>query len=97
VVDLGCEPGNSMQLLIERFAHADLIGVDSSPDRLRQDREQLPRWTVVAADLSTRMPESGTELLFDNAVFHRVQPGSFLSLTCCVHHNIIETREGCLA
>jgi trans-aconitate 2-methyltransferase len=72
VVDLGCGPGNSTQLLIERFPHAEVIGVDSSPDMLRQARAQLPRCTFVEGDLATWMPEPGTDLLFGNAVFHWV-------------------------
>jgi trans-aconitate 2-methyltransferase len=72
VVDLGCGPGNSTELLIERFPDADVIGVDSSPDMLRQARERLPRCTFVGGDLSTWMPEQGTDLLFANAVFHWV-------------------------
>jgi trans-aconitate 2-methyltransferase len=72
VVDLGCGPGNSTELLIERFPNADVIGVDSSPDMLRQARERLPRCTFVEGDLSTWMPEPGTDLLFGNAVFHWV-------------------------
>ena len=72
VVDLGCGPGNSTELLIERFSHAEVIGVDSSPDMLRQARERLPRCTFVEGDLSTWMPEPGTDLLFGNAVFHWV-------------------------
>jgi trans-aconitate 2-methyltransferase len=71
-VDLGCGPGNSTQLLIERFPDADVIGVDASPDMLRQARERLPGGTFVAGDLSTWMPEPGTDLLFGNAVFHWV-------------------------
>ena len=72
VVDLGCGPGNSTELLIERYPRADVIGVDSSPDMLRQARERLPRCTFVEGDLSTWMPEQGTDLLFGNAVFHWV-------------------------
>jgi trans-aconitate 2-methyltransferase len=72
VVDLGCGPGNSTELLIQRFRHAEVIGVDSSPDMLRQARAQLPNCSFVEGDLSTWMPEPGTELLFANAVFHWV-------------------------
>jgi len=72
VADLGCGPGNSTELLIERFPHAEVIGVDSSLDMLRQARQQLPGCTFVEGDLSTWMPELGTELLFGNAVFHWV-------------------------
>jgi trans-aconitate 2-methyltransferase len=72
VVDLGCGPGNSTELLVQRFRHAEVIGVDSSPDMLRQARAQLPNCTFVEGDLSTWMPEPGTNLLFGNAVFHWV-------------------------
>jgi trans-aconitate 2-methyltransferase len=70
VADLGCGPGNSTELLVERFPGADVIGVDSSPDMLRQARERLPACTFVEADLAAWMPEPGTDLLFGNAVFH---------------------------
>lgn len=72
VVDLGCGPGNSTQLLVERYPAAEVIGVDSSPDMLRQARERLPRNRFIEADLSTWTPEPGTDLLFGNAVFHWV-------------------------
>jgi trans-aconitate 2-methyltransferase len=72
VVDLGCGPGNSTELLVQRFHHAEVIGVDSSPDMLRRARAQLPRCTFIEGELSTWMPEPGTDLLFGNAVFHWV-------------------------
>ena len=72
VVDLGCGPGNSTELLIERFPNAEVIGVDSSPDMLRQARERLPGRTFVESDLSVWMPGGETNLLFGNAVFQWV-------------------------
>ena len=72
VVDLGCGPGNSTELLIQRFHHSEVIGVDSSPDMLRQARAQLPRCSFVEGDLAAWTPEPGTDLLFGNAVFHWV-------------------------
>jgi trans-aconitate 2-methyltransferase len=72
VVDLGCGPGNSTELLIERFPDAEVIGVDSSPDMLRQARERLPGRTFAEGDLSVWMPDAETDLLFGNAVFQWV-------------------------
>jgi trans-aconitate 2-methyltransferase len=72
VVDLGCGPGNSTELLIERYPQAEVSGIDSSPDMLRQARERLPGHTFVQGDLSTWSPAAGTDLLFGNAVFQWV-------------------------
>jgi trans-aconitate 2-methyltransferase len=69
VFDLGCGPGNSTELLIERFPGAEIIGLDSSPAMLRQARERLPNCRFVEGDLATWMPEEGSDLLFGNAVF----------------------------
>jgi trans-aconitate 2-methyltransferase len=72
VVDLGCGPGNSTELLIERYPGAEVIGLDSSPDMLRQARERLPRGNFMQADLATWSPQQRTDLLFGNAVFQWV-------------------------
>jgi trans-aconitate 2-methyltransferase len=72
VVDLGCGPGNSTELLITRYPQADVVGLDSSSDMLRQARERLPYCTFAEADLATWSPPEGTDLLFANAVFQWV-------------------------
>jgi trans-aconitate 2-methyltransferase len=72
VVDLGCGPGNSTELLIARYPQAEVIGLDSSPDMLRQARERLPNCAFVEADLATWQPQERTDLLFANAVFQWV-------------------------
>ena len=71
-VDLGCGPGNSTELLLERFPQSEIVGLDSSPDMLRQARERLPQCRFVAADIATWTPQEGTDLLFANAAFQWV-------------------------
>lgn len=72
VVDVGCGPGNSTELLIERFPESDVVGIDTSPDMLRQAQERLPGRKFIQADIATWMPDGETDLLFGNAVFQWV-------------------------
>ena len=67
-VDLGCGPGNSTELIVERFPQSDIVGLDSSPDMLRKARERLPKCKFVQADIATWQPDPGTDLIFGNAV-----------------------------
>src|SRR6185312_13681911 len=66
VVDLGCGPGNSTELLVERFPDAEVIGLDSSPDMLKKARARLPGRDFVEADIATWTPEAPVDLLFAN-------------------------------
>lgn len=52
VVDLGCGPGNSTELLIQRFAHARVLGVDSSEHMLAQARQRCPSAQFELADIA---------------------------------------------
>src|SRR5437588_1723032 len=72
VIDLGCGPGNSTELLLQRFPQTQVIGLDSSPDMLRQARERLPNCEFAQADLVDWTPPERTDLLFGNAVFQWV-------------------------
>jgi trans-aconitate 2-methyltransferase len=72
VVDMGCGPGNSTELLVSRYPDAEVIGLDSSSVMLVQARERLPKCKFVEADLSRWVPAERTDLLFGNAVFQWV-------------------------
>jgi trans-aconitate 2-methyltransferase len=71
-VDLGCGPGNSTELLVERFPRAEIVGLDSSPDMLRKARERLPQCKLIEADIAAWTPDPGTDLLFANAALQWV-------------------------
>lgn len=68
-IDLGCGPGNSTELLIERFGAAHISGVDADDDMIAAARERLPYTTFAKADLAQWEPEAPHDLLFANAVF----------------------------
>src|ERR1700694_3580075 len=69
VIDLGCGPGNSTELLVARYPDAEVIGLDSSPNMLSQARVRLPKCSFIAAALVSWTPPAGTDLLFANASF----------------------------
>jgi trans-aconitate 2-methyltransferase len=71
VVDLGCGPGNSTELLVERFPDAEIVGVDSSHEMLDQARRRLPQCRFIESDVATWVPEK-PDLIFANAVFQWV-------------------------
>lgn len=72
VYDLGCGPGNSTALLVARYPDAEVTGVDSSPDMLRQARERLPQCPFVQADLADWSAPSDADILYSNATFQWV-------------------------
>lgn len=69
VFDLGCGPGNSTELLVDRFGVSRVCGLDSDDDMLSAARRRLPDTPFLKADLSDWRPETPAGLLFANAVF----------------------------
>jgi trans-aconitate 2-methyltransferase len=74
VVDLGCGPGNSTELLLERFSGARVIGTDTSEAMLQSARQRLPECHFELSDVSSWQPRSAPDLIFANAVLQWV-PG----------------------
>ena len=67
-IDIGCGPGNSTELLVERFASATVRGLDSSTDMIEAARKRLPQVQFDIADID-RWSETGPfDVIFANAV-----------------------------
>jgi trans-aconitate 2-methyltransferase len=93
-VDLGCGPGNSTELLAERWPGAALTGIDTSPAMLRAAEKRLPAARFVEADVATWQADEPLDLVFANAVlqwvgdhrallprlFRQVRPGGVLAV-----------------
>ncbi|MGK6315333.1 trans-aconitate 2-methyltransferase [Neorhizobium sp. DT-125] len=70
--DLGCGPGNSTELLTERFGARNVTGLDSDDNMLAAARKRLPGTEFLKADLNTWVPDEPADLLYANAVFQWV-------------------------
>ena len=66
--DIGCGPGNSTELIVERYPNARVLGLDNSPSMLAKARERLPRATFEEVDIATWQPDERYDLIFANAV-----------------------------
>ncbi|EPJ90310.1 MAG: trans-aconitate 2-methyltransferase [Pseudomonas sp.] len=66
-VDLGCGPGNSTQVLAERYPQARVTGLDSSENMLIDARQRLPALSFELADIATWNPAQPLDVILANA------------------------------
>ena len=69
VLDIGCGPGNSTAVLRERYPHAKILGVDSSPDIIEVARNTYPDIDFQLCDVSTQLNDlpADFDVVFSNA------------------------------
>jgi trans-aconitate 2-methyltransferase len=67
-VDLGCGPGNSTEVLRERYPGALIVGVDSSADMIEAARERIPDIDFEIADLRYWRADGPFDVILANAV-----------------------------
>lgn len=72
IYDLGCGPGNSTGLLVERFPQSKITGIDNSPAMIAEAARTCAGASFALGDLSQWLPEAAPDLLFSNATFQWV-------------------------
>ena len=72
--DIGCGPGNSTEVLRERYPEARIVGVDSSSDMIEAARKRLPDIAFEVADIRDWRPEEPLDVILANAVLQWI-PG----------------------
>ncbi|MBV9672726.1 MAG: methyltransferase domain-containing protein [Verrucomicrobia bacterium] len=76
VIDLGCGPGNSTLVLINRWPNAVITGVDHSPDMIASAKQA--GYESELGDISTWQPSVCYDLIFSNAALQWVPDHSKL-------------------
>lgn len=72
VVDIGCGPGNSTELLVQRFPAAKIRGLDSSADMIDAARQRLPQVQFDVAEINEWADAGPFDVIFANAVLQWV-------------------------
>jgi trans-aconitate 2-methyltransferase len=70
IFDLGCGPGNSVELLQHRFPEARVTGIDNSEAMLAHARLRAPGAIFLRQDIESWDPGRPVDLIFANAALH---------------------------
>ncbi|NMG11754.1 trans-aconitate 2-methyltransferase [Brasilonema sp. UFV-L1] len=72
IIDLGCGPGNSTQILRRHWSKADIIGLDNSPEMIAAASIAYAEGKWVLADVATWTADAPFDIVFSNATLHWV-------------------------
>ncbi len=72
VVDLGCGPGNSTEVVRRRWPAARIVGLDSSPDMIAAARAAYPDREWTQADIGSWTSPAPFDVVFSNAAIQWV-------------------------
>ncbi len=68
IIDIGCGPGNSTQVLVNRWPKTRITGLDSSTAMIKKAKKDYPNQEWIVADALTYEPEIKYDIIFSNAV-----------------------------
>jgi trans-aconitate 2-methyltransferase len=72
VIDLGCGPGNSTEVLAALYPRATVSGIDSSPDMVAAARQRMPQVAFSVASVQAWSGDAAYDVILANAVLQWV-------------------------
>jgi trans-aconitate 2-methyltransferase len=80
VIDLGCGPGNSTNVLAARWPEAEIIGLDNAASMIQVARTERPDRTWIRSDISEWAAAEGEsfDVVFSNAALHWIENHEWL-------------------
>jgi len=67
IIDIGCGPGNSTQVLVQRWPDSDIIGIDNSPAMIEKAKKDYPNQEWQLLDAGTDKIAGKFDIVFSNA------------------------------
>ena len=73
IIDIGCGPGNSTQVLRNRWPNAKIAGLDSSANMIEKAKKDYPDTEWIIGDASTFAFDKEYDVVFSNAALQWIQ------------------------
>lgn len=67
IIDIGCGPGNSTQILYNRWPESEITGLDNSPEMIKKAKKDFPDRNWILSDASGIDSTVKYDIVFSNA------------------------------
>ena len=78
IIDIGCGPGNSTQILVQKWPDADITGVDNSSAMIERAKKDYPEQNWRLLDAGKDEFEGNYDIVFSNATIQWIPDHSGL-------------------
>ncbi|MCK9211736.1 MAG: methyltransferase domain-containing protein [Ignavibacteriaceae bacterium] len=67
IIDIGCGPGNSTQILVDRWPKSKIVGIDNSPAMIQKAKNDFPEQEWKIMDANNIDIDEQFDIVFSNA------------------------------
>lgn len=67
IIDIGCGPGNSTQILVNRWPNSEVVGLDNSTTMIEKARQDYPKQKWIVDNAENIDSNNKYDLIFSNA------------------------------